>query len=43
MTDEEAEATLRRIEAVLSCREALGTNVDELLTMESLTLALRAG
>ncbi|WP_030272795.1 DNA polymerase III subunit delta' [Streptomyces sp. NRRL B-24484] len=38
-----AESTLRRIEAVLACREALDRNVDPLLAVEAMTLALRAG
>ncbi|MCA1823069.1 MAG: hypothetical protein LC640_02140 [Frankia sp.] len=37
------EASLRRIEAVLRCREALATNAAPLLAVERLTLALRAG
>jgi DNA polymerase-3 subunit delta' len=37
------EATLRRIEAVLACREALEANVAPLLAVEAMTLALRAG
>lgn len=37
------ESTLRRIEAVLACREALERNVAPLLAVESMTLALRAG
>ncbi|NGN66671.1 DNA polymerase III subunit delta' [Streptomyces sp. A7024] len=37
------EATLRRIEAVLACREALDRNVAPLLAVESMTMALRAG
>jgi DNA polymerase-3 subunit delta' len=37
------EATLRRIEAVLACREALDRNVDPLLAVEAMTVALRAG
>jgi len=37
------EATLRRIEAVLACREAIAANVTPLLAVEHLTLALRAG
>jgi DNA polymerase-3 subunit delta' len=37
------EQTLRRIEAVLACREALDRNVAPLLAVESMTLALRAG
>ncbi|MEU6853009.1 DNA polymerase III subunit delta' [Actinacidiphila alni] len=37
------EQSLRRIEAVLACREALDRNVAPLLAVEALTLALRAG
>lgn len=37
------EATLRRIEAVLECREALDRNVAPLLAVEAMTVALRAG
>jgi DNA polymerase-3 subunit delta' len=37
------ESTLRRIEAVLACREALEANVAPLLAVEAMTLALRAG
>ncbi|GHB43137.1 DNA polymerase III subunit delta [Streptomyces xanthochromogenes] len=37
------ERTLRRIESILACREALDRNVAPLLAMESMTLALRAG
>ncbi|WP_354641330.1 DNA polymerase III subunit delta' [Kitasatospora camelliae] len=37
------ENTLRRIEAVLACREALDRNVDPLLAVEAMTVALRAG
>lgn len=37
------ESTLRRIEAVLACREALDRNVDPLLAVEAMTVALRAG
>jgi DNA polymerase-3 subunit delta' len=35
--------TLRRIDAVLACREALDANVAPLLAVEAMTLALRAG
>jgi DNA polymerase-3 subunit delta' len=35
------EATLRRIEAVLACRESIDTNVAPLLAVEALALALR--
>ncbi|MEU3570396.1 DNA polymerase III subunit delta' [Kitasatospora sp. NPDC036755] len=38
-----AESTLRRIEAVLACRRALDRNVDPLLAVEAMTVALRAG
>jgi DNA polymerase-3 subunit delta' len=37
------ENTLRRIEAILGCREALDRNVAPLLAVEAMTLALRAG
>jgi DNA polymerase-3 subunit delta' len=37
------EHTLRRIEAILACREALERNVAPLLAVEAMTLALRAG
>jgi DNA polymerase-3 subunit delta' len=37
------ESTLRRMEAVLACREALDRNVDPLLAVEAMTVALRAG
>ncbi|WP_329565321.1 DNA polymerase III subunit delta' [Kitasatospora sp. NBC_01266] len=37
------EGTLRRIEAVLACRRALDRNVDPLLAVEAMTVALRAG
>ncbi|MDH6117079.1 DNA polymerase III subunit delta' [Kitasatospora sp. GAS204B] len=37
------ESTLRRIEAVLACRRALDRNVDPLLAVEAMTVALRAG
>jgi DNA polymerase-3 subunit delta' len=37
------EQTLRRIEAVLACREALDGNVAPLLAVEAMTVALRAG
>lgn len=37
------ENTLRRIEAVLACREALDANVAPLLAVEAMTMALRAG
>ena len=38
-----AEATLRRLSAVLACRTSLDANANVLLTVEALTLALRAG
>jgi DNA polymerase III subunit delta' len=38
-----APATLRRIEAVLACREAIDASVAPLLAVESMTLSLRAG
>ncbi|MFJ8588574.1 DNA polymerase III subunit delta' [Streptomyces sp. NPDC093595] len=41
--DSAPEATLRRIEAILACREALETNVAPLLAVEAMTMALRAG
>lgn len=37
------EQSLRRIEAVLACREALDRNVAPLLAVEAMTLALRTG
>jgi DNA polymerase III subunit delta' len=37
------EHTLRRIEAILACREALDANVAPLLAVEAMTMALRAG
>ena len=37
------EATVRRIEAVLACRDRLEVNVAPLLALEELTLALAAG
>jgi DNA polymerase-3 subunit delta' len=37
------EQSLRRIEAVLACREALDRNVAPLLAVEAMALALRAG
>ncbi|MER5970303.1 DNA polymerase III subunit delta' [Streptomyces sp. NPDC002055] len=37
------ERTLRRIEAVIACRDALDRNVAPLLAVEAMTLALRAG
>ncbi|WP_225848294.1 DNA polymerase III subunit delta' [Streptomyces sp. HPF1205] len=35
--------TLRRLDAILACREALDANVAPLLAVEAMTLALRAG
>jgi DNA polymerase-3 subunit delta' len=37
------ESTLRRIEAVSACRDALDRNVAPLLAVEAMTMALRAG
>ncbi|MER7480387.1 DNA polymerase III subunit delta' [Streptomyces sp. NPDC126510] len=37
------EATLRRIEAIAACRDALDRNVAPLLAVEAMTMALRAG
>ncbi|MFJ7345294.1 DNA polymerase III subunit delta' [Streptomyces sp. NPDC101110] len=37
------ESTLRRIEAIASCRDALDRNVAPLLAVEAMTMALRAG
>ncbi|WP_329434377.1 DNA polymerase III subunit delta' [Streptomyces sp. NBC_01280] len=37
------EATLRRIEAIAECRDALDRNVALLLAVEAMTMALRAG
>jgi DNA polymerase-3 subunit delta' len=37
------EATLRRLESILACREMLDANVNPLLAVEAMTLALRAG
>ncbi|MER7110131.1 DNA polymerase III subunit delta' [Streptomyces sp. NPDC000229] len=37
------ERTLRRIEAVLACREAMDRNVAPLLAVEAMTMALRQG
>ncbi|MDH6578969.1 DNA polymerase III subunit delta' [Kitasatospora sp. MAP5-34] len=37
------ENTLRRMEAVLACRRAMDRNVDPLLAVEAMTVALRAG
>ncbi|MGA5409506.1 DNA polymerase III subunit delta' [Streptomyces lavendulocolor] len=41
--DSTPERTLRRIEAVLACREAMDRNVAPLLAVEAMTMALRAG
>ncbi|MFI1967195.1 DNA polymerase III subunit delta' [Streptomyces pathocidini] len=38
-----SERTLRRIEAIRACREALDANVAPLLAVEAMTMALRAG
>jgi DNA polymerase-3 subunit delta' len=38
-----AESTLRRIDAVLACREAVDANVAPLLAVEAMALALRTG
>ena len=38
-----AESSLRRIDAVLACREALDANVAPLLAVEAMALALRTG
>jgi DNA polymerase III subunit delta' len=37
------EETLRRVEAVLGCRDRIAANVDRRLAVESMTLALRTG
>ncbi|MBT2487823.1 DNA polymerase III subunit delta' [Streptomyces sp. ISL-96] len=37
------ERTLRRIEAIIACRQALDRNVAPLLAVEAMTVALRAG
>ncbi|MER7544789.1 DNA polymerase III subunit delta' [Spirillospora sp. NPDC127506] len=37
------EATLRRLDAIMACRERLEANVNPLLAVEALTLALRTG
>jgi DNA polymerase-3 subunit delta' len=37
------EATVRRIDAVLACRDQIGANVNPLLAAEAMALALRAG
>ncbi|MFI0937486.1 DNA polymerase III subunit delta' [Streptomyces sp. NPDC021020] len=41
--DSRPEQSLRRIEAILACREALDRNVAPLLAVEAMTLALRTG
>jgi DNA polymerase-3 subunit delta' len=41
--DSTPESTLRRIEAIGACREALDRNVAPLLAVEAMTMALRAG
>ncbi|MEU6057043.1 DNA polymerase III subunit delta' [Streptomyces sp. NPDC047097] len=41
--DSAPEQTLRRIEAILACRDALDRNVAPLLAVEAMTMALRAG
>jgi DNA polymerase-3 subunit delta' len=41
--DSRPEHSLRRIEAILACRDALDRNVAPLLAVEAMTLALRAG
>ncbi|MFJ4922391.1 DNA polymerase III subunit delta' [Streptomyces sp. NPDC088725] len=41
--DSTPERTLRRIEAVVACRQALDRNVAPLLAVESMAVALRAG
>jgi DNA polymerase-3 subunit delta' len=37
------ESTLRRIDAIAACREALDRNVAPLLAVEAMTMALRSG
>ena len=37
------ESTLRRVDAVLACRVALDANVNPLLAVEAMALALRTG
>ncbi|MCJ0874040.1 DNA polymerase III subunit delta' [Streptomyces sp. AP-93] len=37
------ERTLRRIEAIIACRQALDRNVSPLLAVEAMTMSLRAG
>ncbi|MFE6178368.1 DNA polymerase III subunit delta' [Streptomyces sp. NPDC056464] len=41
--DSSPESTLRRIEAIAACRDALEGNVAPLLAVEAMTMALRAG
>ncbi|MER5942839.1 DNA polymerase III subunit delta' [Streptomyces sp. NPDC001928] len=41
--DSSPESTLRRIEAIAACRDALDSNVAPLLAVEAMTMALRAG
>ncbi|MFJ4368176.1 DNA polymerase III subunit delta' [Streptomyces chartreusis] len=41
--DSSPESTLRRIEAIVACRDALESNVAPLLAVEAMTMALRAG
>ncbi|HLL32784.1 MAG TPA: DNA polymerase III subunit delta', partial [Streptomyces sp.] len=41
--DSSPESTLRRIEAIGACRDALDRNVAPLLAVEAMTMALRAG
>ena len=41
--DSTAAATLRRIEAIAACREALDRNVAPLLAVEAMAMAIRAG
>jgi DNA polymerase-3 subunit delta' len=42
-TTSHPEQTLRRIDAILACRDALDRNVAPLLAVEAMTLSLRAG
>ncbi|WP_019631901.1 DNA polymerase III subunit delta' [Actinomadura atramentaria] len=37
------EATIRRLDAIMACRERVGANVNPLLAVEEMTLALRTG
>jgi DNA polymerase-3 subunit delta' len=37
------EDTLKRLDAIMACRERLEANVNPLLAVEALTLALRTG